>query len=199
MSFYELLYQNETLYRVSESVQGELPVVEVVAIPESIKVAKIELPKPIPVPIIAVIQNPIVQPPVLAPVQPAVIASPKQHDSVLILADDLSVSERAYLDKILKAAGGMSTESVDLQIFTKGMDFRPILRSGRIKHFVSFGVPFLKVNVDLMMNRYEPKIIGGIVFVFADPLPVVEADEAIRRALWGVLKALFVKQVVIGH
>jgi hypothetical protein len=187
MPNYQQLYQNETLYRVSESVQGEPLVAEVVA------VAQVEPPKTIaPTTVVEVAQKPIVQPPVLAvPVLPP--ASPKQHDSVLILADELSVSERAYLDKILKAAGGMSTESVDLQIFTKGMDFRPILRSGRIKHFVSFGVPFLKVNVDLLMNRYEPKIIGGIVFVFADPLPVIEADEAVRRALWGVLKALFVK------
>jgi hypothetical protein len=184
---YQTIYQNETLYRVSESVQGELPVIEAVPPPVLVEVAKVEPPKPIAVPVKEVIQKPIGQ----EPIQPA--PSPKQYESVLILADKLSVSERAYLDKILKAAGGMSIESVDFQIFTKGMDFRPILRSGRIKHFISFGVPFLKVNVGLLMNRYEPKIIGGIVFVFADPLPVIEADEAVRRALWGVLKALFVK------
>ncbi len=192
MPNYKTIYQNETLYRVSESVQGELLVVEAVPTPVPVDVAKVEPPKPIAevvVPVVELPQKPTVKEPVYA--QP--IPSPKQHDSVLILTDELSESESEYLNKILKAAGGMSTESVDLQIFTKGMDFRPILRSGRIKHFVSFGVPFLKVNVDLMMNRYEPKIIGGIVFVFADSLPVIADDEQVKRALWGVLKALFVK------
>ncbi len=192
MPNYKTIYQNETLYRVSESVQGELLVVEAVPTPVPVDVAKVEPPKPIAevvVPVVELPQKPTVQEPVYA--QP--IPSPKQHDSVLILTDELSESESEYLNKILKAAGGMSTESVDLQTFTKGMDFRPILRSGRVKHFISFGVPFLKVNVDLMMNRYEPKIIGGIVFVFADSLPVIADDEQVKRALWGVLKALFVK------
>ncbi len=187
MPNYKTIYENETLYRVAESVQEKPLVTEVALPPVPIEVAKIEPLKNIAIPVVEVAQKPVLQEPI------QLIPSPKQHDSVLILADELSINEAIYLDKILKAAGGMSTESVDLQIFTKNMDFRPILRSGRIKHFVSFGVPFLKVNVDLMMNRYEPKTIGGIVFVFADPLPVIEADEAVRRALWGVLKALFVK------
>jgi hypothetical protein len=41
------------------------------------------------------------------------------------------------------------------------------------------------------MNRYDPKKLGGVNFLLAETLPVIQSDEKNKRALWGALKAIF--------
>ncbi len=168
--FYELLYENETLYKVSEPVKMDQ--VEIV-VPEPIKQFEI-----------------IVEKKIAEPTQQLI--APSISHQVLVLTDEFSPSDAVFLDKVLKAVG-LSLESVDVMKLegAKQIDFKPELRAKKIHHFMSFGVPFLKVNLDIMMNRYDIKVIRGINFLFADPLAVIQEDDKLKRALWGCLKTIF--------
>jgi hypothetical protein len=171
-SFYKILYQNDTLYNVATppaAVEGNTSVNQEVKITEPVKVA-------------------------VAVVTPAVIV-PTVNQKLLLLIDEspeLSASDTILLEKILNAIGLDLTKVDILNIAgAKRIDFRPLLETKKIHHVISFGVPFLKVNIDVMMNRYDPKKVSDITFLLADPLSVMQEDQAVKRAFWVVLKQLF--------
>lgn len=124
--------------------------------------------------------------------QPLEPTLPINH-KVLILADeDLTPSDLLFLEKILKAVN-LNMDGVELLNLhgVKHIDFAEVLRGKVINHFITFGVPFQRINLDIMMDRYAPVRFEGITFLMADSLPTVEADQNLKRALWNSLKRVF--------
>jgi hypothetical protein len=178
-SFYKIFYQNDTLYRVA---------MPNTAVSQSVVPAQPKTPTPTP-PIVATAAD-VATPPPPTDIVPVV------HQKILLIVDEspeLSASDAILLEKILNAIG-LDLTKVDILNITgaKRMDFRPLLETKKIHHIISFGVPFLKVNIDVMMNRYDPKTLLGVTFLLADPLSVMQEDQAVKRAFWNVLKQLFV-------
>jgi len=180
-SFYQLLYQNETLYRI----HGETLVNEFV---EEMS----------PSPVVAVEEPAVAIAPVSATRASAPSVSvplPTLNHQILILVDEspaMSPSNTIFLEKVLKAVN-LNLEGVDILNLAgaKQMDFRPLLQNKTVHHFISFGVPFININLEIMMNRYDPKRISGVNFLLAESLDIVQTDDKNKRALWGALKKIF--------
>ncbi|GAB2537260.1 hypothetical protein [Spirosoma aerophilum] len=118
---------------------------------------------------------------------------PQLNHKVLLLADEaLDPSNILFLEKILKAVN-LNIDGVDLLNLhgVQGMDFAELLRGKYINHFITFGVPFERINLDIMMDRYSPVRFEGITFLMADSLPTIEADQALKKRLWGALQRVF--------
>ncbi|MBO0933166.1 hypothetical protein [Fibrella aquatilis] len=142
--------------------------------------------------------QPVVAPPVSSPTdtKPPVSrkpASPQIGQKVLILVDDeLLPSDLLFLEKILKAVH-LDIEGVDLLNVhgTSNVNFQELLSGKYIHHFFTFGVPFSRINLDILMDRYQPVRFDGITFLMADPLPAIETDVALKKKLWEALKKIF--------
>ncbi len=161
------------------------PVVPITLMPEPVLIIdKPELlPEPPPRP-----TTPSIVPPVQQ--QPRV---PQLNHKVLLLADEeLDPSNLLFLEKILKAVN-LNVDGVDLLNLhgVQGMDFAELLRGKYINHFITFGVPFERINLDIMMDRYSPVRFEGITFLMADSLPTIEADQALKKRLWSALQRVF--------
>jgi len=155
------------------------------ASPEPVQVL-IDVPAPRPEPA----AKPAATPPLPTPLRPA---TPLISQKVLILVDeDLLPSDLLFLEKILKAVH-LDIDGVDLLNVhgTKTINFAELLAGKYIHHFFTFGVPFSRLNLDIMMDRYHPVRFEGITFLMADPLPAIEADVALKKKLWESLKKVF--------
>ncbi|WP_234737045.1 hypothetical protein [Tellurirhabdus bombi] len=185
---YKYLFQQETIYRVPEPE----PIIPIITAAE---------PPPAPTPQIVVEPEqapaaevaPIIteSTPVLPEVTQPVI--PQINQKVLILVnDDLTPSEQILLENILKSVN-LNLEGVDLLNLTGSglINLRPVLASKRVHHFISFGVPFTEIRLNITLNRYDPKELAGITFMLADPLSAIEADRALKRQLWLSLQQIF--------
>ena len=142
------------------------------------------LPQPAPRP-----TTPSILPPVQQP------RLPQLNHKVLLLADEeLDPSNLLFLEKILKAVN-LNIEGVDLLNLhgVQDMDFPELLRGKYINHFITFGVPFERINLDIMMDRYSPVRFEGITFLMADSLPTIEADQNLKKQLWGSLQRVFLR------
>lgn len=184
-SFYQLLFQNETLYRSQEVEAVEKMVAEVAA--SFVAEAKNE-------PIEAAPPKPVA--PVTPPVQ-SQSAIPALNHQILILVNEapaMSPSNTIFLEKVLKAVS-LNLDGVDILNLSgaKQMDFRPLLQNKKVHHFISFGVPFIQINLEIMMNRYDPKRIAGVNFLLAESLEIIQADDKNKRALWNALKKMFME------
>jgi hypothetical protein len=186
-SFYQLLFQNETLYRSQEVEAVEKIVAEVAA---SLAVeAKNEPIEVAPLKPIASAMPPV-------PVQPP-SAIPTLNHQILILINEapaMSPSNTIFLERVLKAVN-LNLDGVDILNLSgaKQMDFRPLLQNKKVHHFISFGVPFIQINLEIMMNRYDPKRIAGVNFLLAESLDIIQADDKNKRALWTALKKMFME------
>jgi hypothetical protein len=117
--------------------------------------------------------------------------------SVLILIDEpkqkeMIVSESLFLDNILKAVGH-STDTSDILNFSflPGQDARTVLAEKSTNFFITFGVPLIKLHLDLLLMPYTPKMVDGIWFLLTDPLVVIEADRNLKKKLWQALQRMF--------
>lgn len=195
-TLFQILYQNETLFQLQEETIVRVEEKEIV--PEIIVPVKTELPvtppmaQAIPQPFVEVVPEPVK--PVVAQVQ-----FPPLNHKVLILVDEpkqkeMLVSEALFLDNILKAVG-QSTENSDILNFSflSGPDARSVLAEKRINYFITFGVPLIKLRLDLLLPPYTPKQVEGIWFLLTDPLAVIEADVVLKKKLWTALKQMFPK------
>ncbi|WP_293687008.1 MULTISPECIES: hypothetical protein [unclassified Spirosoma] len=120
---------------------------------------------------------------------------PLLNHKVLLLADEeLDPSNLLFLEKILKAVN-LNIDGVDLLNLhgVKDMDFAELLRGKYINHFITFGVPFERINLDIMMDRYSPVRFEGITFLMADSLPTIEADQNLKKRLWTALQRVFLR------
>lgn len=130
------------------------------------------------------------RPNVARPVTPA---QPQLNHKVLILVDEeLLPSDVLFLEKILNAIN-LNINGVDLLNVhgLDGVDFAPILADKVIHHFLTFGVPFQRLNLDILMDRYQPVRFHGITFMLADPLAAIEGDKNLKKRLWEALKRIF--------
>ena len=180
---YQYIFQNDALY----SLRDTLALDEI----ESVNLPQTESTPPPPV----VSQAPASQtkPPVAKPAEPL----PQLNHKVLVLVDDidyqpLSPSDALFLNRILQAVH-LNTDGVDILNVggAKRMDFRPLLAGKQIHHFISFGVPFLSLGLEILMDRYQPKNIAGINFLLAESLAVIQEDVTHKKRLWASLQQMF--------
>ncbi|GAB3575607.1 hypothetical protein GCM10027578_40110 [Spirosoma luteolum] len=149
------------------------------------------LPVSLSVPLPVVPARPSV-PTTLPPTQPAARV-PELHHKVLLLADEeLDPSNLLFLEKILKAVN-LNIDGVDLLNLNgvRDVDFAEMVTGKHVHHFITFGVPFSRVNLDIAMDRYLPVRFFGINFLMADSLPTIEADVTLKKRLWGALQQIF--------
>jgi hypothetical protein len=143
------------------------------------------LPQPVPRPTV---------PSILPPIQ-LQSRMPQLNHKVLLLADEeLDPSNLIFLEKILKAVN-LNIDGVDLLNLhgARDMDFAELLRGKYIHHFITFGVPFERIGLDIMMDRYSPVRFEGITFLLADSLPTIEADQQLKKRLWTALQRIFLR------
>ena len=144
------------------------------------------LPQPAPRPTAPSILPPIQQPARL----------PQLNHKVLLLADEeLDPGNLLFLEKILKAVN-LNVNGVDLLNLrgAQNMDFAELVKGKYINHFITFGVPFERINLDIMMDRYAPIRFEGITFLMADSLPTIEADQNLKKRLWAALQRVFLQR-----
>ena len=121
---------------------------------------------------------------------------PQLNHNVLLLADEeLDPSNLLFLEKILKAVN-LNVAGVDLLNLrgAQNVDFDQLLKGKYINHFITFGVPFERINLDIMMDRYAPVRFEGITFLMADSLPTIEADQQLKKRLWAALQRVFLQR-----
>lgn len=196
-ALYQILYQNETLFHLGEYLVQ--PVAEVAINEPEIKETAVAPAKPAITP--PVLETPVIAKvnvaPVQAPPAPVSASFPVLKHSVLILIDEpkqkeMIVSESLFLDNILKAVGH-STETSDILNFSflPGQDARTVLAEKSTNFFITFGVPLIKLQLDLLLMPYTPKMVDGIWFLLTDPLVVIEADRNLKKKLWQALQKMF--------
>lgn len=181
---YQYIFQHDVIYNLRETISfGEdSPLV----LPQTNADAVQEAPPSGP-------YAPAAAPPAVQVVAPL----PQLNHKVLVLVDDpdyqpLSPSDAIFLNKILQAVH-LNTDGVDILNLggAKRMDFRPLLSGKQIHHFISFGVPFLSLNLEILMDRYQPKNIAGINFLLAESLAVIQEDVIHKKRLWASLQKMF--------
>ena len=191
-AFYQILYQNETLFRL-DSDFADIEKVKVQSNAPAVHAAP-----PIAAATPKSVAPPIPAPPVIAsvPVAPPAATFPALQHSILILIDEpkhkhIVDSESVFLDNILKAVGH-SVDKADIlnYSFLKGPDARKVLSEKQTNFFITFGVPLIKLHLDLLLIPYTPKIVEGVWFLLTDPLPVIEADRDLKKKLWQALKKM---------
>ncbi|WP_020606721.1 hypothetical protein [Spirosoma spitsbergense] len=194
----DLLTELDTLSAGSLTGADQAPTVDLVM---NEQIIPVEIPQPEPV-VLAAKPEPLPQPP-SRPVMPSVLPPvqqqprlPQLNHKVLLLADEeLDPSNLLFLEKILKAVN-LNINGVDLLNLhgVSDVDFPELLRGKYINHFITFGVPFERIQLDIMMDRYAPVRFEGITFLMADSLPTIEADQALKKRLWGALQRIFLQQ-----
>ena len=219
VALFQILYQNETLFQLEDRVLPERPAVSeeqpAPSVPEPVTVqAPVPTlpatpavpvqpsvpaqPAAAPVSPPALPQTPaITPPPVNAPALAPAPAFPALKHKVLVLTDEpkqreMLMSEALFLDNILKAVGhSLETSDVLNFSFMPGQDARTVLAGKKTNFFISFGVPLIKLNLDLLLVPYTPKNLQGIWFLLVDPLVVIEADRNLKKKLWQALQKMF--------
>lgn len=209
VALFQILYQNETLFQLEDRVLTERPAPAAaeaqpeppVPAPAHVQAPVPELPATpaIPVSPPPLPQTPAVTPPVPvnAPLPAPVVAFPALKHKVLVLTDEpkqqeMLMSEALFLDNILKAVGhSLETSDILNFSFMPGQDARAVLSGKKTNFFISFGVPLIKLSLDLLLVPYTPKNVGGIWFLLADPLVVIEADRNLKKKLWQALQKMF--------
>ncbi len=205
-SFYQTVYQHDTLFRFgndwpTEPVEAAPAVVihpqladtsPTVVMPV---IAAQEAAEPIQIveELVIALPGPVAPEPVLADTPPLRPATPLISQKMLILVDEeLLPSDVLFLEKVLKAVN-LDVNGVDLLNIhgLQGMDFAPILAKKAVHHFFTFGVPFQRINLDIMMDRYQPIRFDGVTFMMADSLATIEADKNLKRRLWESLQKVF--------
>lgn len=194
--FYQTFYQNETLFRVRESLgiaEEELVRPEIKeqkpALVEAKKPAMTEDQKPGP--------EEAKLAPLATPAPPSVAPFPVLQHRVLVLIDEKKQAQpdpadALLLDNILKAVGH-DPAATDLLNFSHlpQADARTVLAQKSTNYFISFGVPLIKLKLDLLLPPFSPKQIEGIWFLLAEPLSVIDADKEMKKRLWLALKKMF--------
>lgn len=204
-----LLADLDALSAVLESVEMEKRLVDsiievpvtVMRLPEPEPIIVTTTPEPLPEPVTVIAAPEPLPLSVPRPSTPSILPPqqrrmPQLNHKVLLLADEeLDPSNLLFLEKILKAVN-LNIDGVDLLNLhgVRDMHFDELLRGKYINHFITFGVPFERINLDIMMDRYAPVRFEGITFLMADSLPTVEADLNLKKRLWTALQRVFLQQ-----
>lgn len=220
VALFQILYQNETLFQLEDRVLPAPPAIETAGQPEPPVPEPVTVQAPVPTlpatpavpvqppvpaqPATARVSQPalpqtpaVTSPPVNAPAPAPAAAFPALKHKVLVLTDEpkqqeMLMSEALFLDNILKAVGhSLETSDVLNFSFMPGQDARTVLAGKKTNFFISFGVPLIKLNLDLLLVPYTPKNLQGIWFLLVDPLVVIEADRNLKKKLWQALQKMF--------
>lgn len=220
VALFQILYQNETLFQLEDRVLPAPPAIEAAGQPEPPVPEPVTVQAPVPTlpatpavpvqppvpaqPATAPVSQPalpqtpaVTSPPVNAPAPASATAFPALKHKVLVLTDEpkqqeMLMSEALFLDNILKAVGhSLETSDVLNFSFMPGQDARTVLAGKKTNFFISFGVPLIKLNLDLLLVPYTPKNLQGIWFLLVDPLVVIEADRNLKKKLWQALQKMF--------
>ena len=203
-ALFQILYQNETLFQLQEEmiirVEEKELISETIASVKPDTIISVKKEEPVIQLKVEIPGQPIAKA-IAEPVKPAVQQAqfPELNHKVLILIDEpkkkeMLVSEALFLDNILKAVGQSSENSDILNFsFLSGPDARSVLAEKKINYFITFGVPLIKLRLDLLLPPYTPKQVEGIWFLLTDPLAVIEADVVLKKKLWNALKQMFPK------
>lgn len=191
-AFYQTFFQHETLFKVPEEFVVETSVEEK-PVKEPSPVAVIAEPVPVPIKTIP----PVTAPPEVALVAKEVVPFPALRHRILVLVDEINhpelvPSQALLLENILKATGHAASE-IDLLNFSyiPQADARTVLAQKSTNYFISFGVPLIKLQLDLLLPPYTPKQIEGIWFLLTDSLAIIEADKSQKKRLWLALQKMF--------
>lgn len=197
-AFYKTFFQYDTLFRVNEPL-----------VVEEEKVAELLSGEKVPPVVVEKVSDPVITkvqttnevPPVAkmpgSDVPPLPAQFPTLQHRILVLVDekkqdDLMPSDALLLENILKAAGHSIIETDIINLSTlPHSDARAVLASKSTNYFITFGVPLIKLQLDLLLPPYTPKYIEGIWFLLADPLSVINADKALKKRLWLALQQMF--------
>jgi hypothetical protein len=189
-AFYQVFYQNDTLFQLEEIASSAAAQEKPLELKP--KTAALEQ-------VPAAITKPVTPAIVPLPVQHAATVFPELNHKILILTDDpksknLIANEALLLNNILKAVGH-SAEKTDILNFSflPGADARQVLADKSTNYFITFGVPLIKLHLDLLLVPYAPKFLDGIWFLLADPLVVIDDDKALKKKLWLALQKMFEK------
>ncbi|NIJ55884.1 hypothetical protein [Dyadobacter arcticus] len=194
-AFFQILYQNETLFQLAEPVIKELEETHVKTPEFAGENEKLLQPAA------AVLE--VQRKPDVTPSRPEVVPNiaqqvfPTLKHKVLILLDEpkqqgMLVSEALFLDNILKAVGhAVETTDVLNFSFLPTQDARKVLSEKKTHFFITFGVPLIRLHLDLLLAPYTPKLVDGIWFLLTDPLVVIEADRNLKKKLWQALQKMF--------
>lgn len=185
-AFYKTFFQYDTLFRVAEDEVQRTEVKESAA----------EAIDPIST---APVSTPVVTPSPVARVAaaPQTVSFPALRHRILVLVDEPSQAElkpanAQLLQNILKATGHTMEETDVLNFsYIPQADARTVLSQKSTNYFITFGVPLIRLQVDLLLPPYMPKQIEGIWFLLADPLHVIDADKSLKKSLWLALQKMF--------
>lgn len=124
-------------------------------------------------------------------------AFPALKHRMLVLIDEpkqpaMADAEALFLDKILTAVGHSLSEADVLNLsYLPSRDARTVLAGKLTQHFITFGVPLIKLQLDLLLPPYTPKKVDGVWFLLVDALSVIESDRELKKRLWGALQQMF--------
>lgn len=189
-AFYKTFFQHDTLFRVEEDEVQRTEVKESAA--EAIDPIS-TAPDPVSTPVVAPSPSPVAR----VAAAPQTVSFPALRHRILVLVDepdqaDLKPANSQLLQNILKATGH-SMDETDLLNFSyiPQADARTVLSQKSTNYFITFGVPLIRLQIDLLLPPYMPKQIEGIWFLLADPLHVIDADKLLKKRLWLALQKMF--------
>jgi hypothetical protein len=111
---------------------------------------------------------------------------------LLIVTESITEAQKVFIEKVLNSVG-LGLDSIEL--YSKDLypntNFRAFSENKSYKKIISFGVPFARLNIAIMMLPYENTRVENIVFLLAEKLIVVENDVAHKRKLWACLQEMF--------
>ncbi len=184
-NLYQILFQGEMLFQVDETARLKKN--------EQVPLPVVEVPQQEQPPLTA--SSPAPQMEVKVPEVPGHF--PALLHQVLVLIDNprkefLEGDQRILLDNILKAIGlGINQVDIVNVSFLDYRDATEVLAKRKINHLITFGVPLIKLKIDLLLPPYQPEKIEGIWLLLADNLATIEGDKEIKRRLWMALKTMF--------
>ncbi len=120
------------------------------------------------------------------------------QQKVLILVSEpkaktLNEADAGFLEKILSAVNldMAKVDFINIDALDKQTDFKDMLSSKTVHHFITFGVPLKRLKLEILLVPYQIKPVEGINFLFADPLSTLQSDISKKKALWLCLKKMF--------
>lgn len=180
-AFYQYLFQHDTLYKVAGS-ETEPVALSPALNPATTDSASLPAASEKPA-----IKQESAKAPSFPPTRYPVVVLVNTNSGQEIPADQLE-----FLANVMKAVGH-DLSGVDVIPFhTKSaMSIRETLAAKRIRHLISFGVPFIKLDMDLTLPPYVASTIESTQFLLVEGLDMIKADVGLKRKLWASLQQMF--------